>query len=123
MPLSFKERRKILKNANLLDLTPYHVYEAKTEENGLITVLVPKFTNKIAVKLILPRLKSTHFKIKLDEIGSQTWKLIDGNTSVLEISEKLTNIFGDRIQPVYERLGKYLTIMYMEGYISYNEIK
>ena len=123
MPLSFKERRKILKNANFLDLTPYHVYNANIDEKGIVTILVPKFTNKFAVKFILPRLKSSHFNIKLDELGSQTWKMVDGKTNVAGLAEKLINIFGEKIQPVYERLTKFLTIMYLEGYISYNEIK
>ncbi|MGE5682333.1 MAG: PqqD family protein, partial [Bacillota bacterium] len=93
------------------------------DERGIVTVLVPKFRNKIMARLILPRLKSTHFKIKLDEIGSETWRHIDGKKNVGQISKELTEIFGERIQPVYERITKFLTSLYLEGYISFNEIK
>lgn len=123
MPLNFKERRKILKNANYLELTPYHVFNAEIDEKGFVTVLVPKFRNKILAKLLLPRLKSSHFKIKLDEIGSETWKHIDGRKSVSVLSKEMTDVFGDKIQPVHERLTKFLTSLYLEGYISFNEIK
>ncbi|MCU7494560.1 MAG: PqqD family protein [Ignavibacteria bacterium] len=123
MPLSFKERKKILKEANYLELTPYRVYKEEIDEKGMVTVLVPKFTNRLAVKFLMPRLKSTHFKIKLDEIGSETWKQIDGSKNVHQIAETLTEIFGEKIQPVYDRLTRFLTRMYMEGYISFNEIK
>lgn len=123
MPLSFRERRKILKDANYLDLTPYHVFKSETDEKGLVTVLVPKFRNKLLAKLILPRLKSSHFKIKLDEIGSLAWQHIDGSKNVSKLSSELVDILGDKIQPVHERLPKFLTSLYLEGYISFNEIK
>ncbi|MGE5401948.1 MAG: PqqD family protein [Ignavibacteriales bacterium] len=123
MPLSFKERKKILKNANYLDLTPFHVYKDEVDEKGLVTVLVPKFTNRILAKFLMPRLKSSHFKIKLDEIGSETWKQIDGKKNVASIAGNLTAILGEKVQPVHERLTKFLTSLYMEGYISFNEIK
>ncbi|MGE5432719.1 MAG: PqqD family protein [Syntrophomonadaceae bacterium] len=123
MPLSFKERKKILKEANYLELTPYRVYREEVDENGIVTVLVPKFTNRLLAKYLLPRLKSTHFKIKLDEIGSATWMQIDGKKNVQQIADILDGIFGDKIQPVYERLTRFFTRMYMEGYISFNEIK
>ncbi|MDP4174305.1 MAG: PqqD family protein [Bacteroidota bacterium] len=123
MPLSFRERRKILKDANYLDLTPYHIFKSETDDKGLVTVLVPKFRNKLLAKLILPRLKSSHFKIKLDEIGSLAWQHIDGSKNVAMLSSELVDILGDKIQPVNERLPKFLTSLYLEGYISFNEIK
>lgn len=123
MPLTFKERKKILKEANYLELTPYRVYKEEIDEQGIVTVLVPKFTNRFLAKYLLPRLKSTHFKIKLDEIGSETWKQIDGKKNVEQIAEVLSGIFGDKIQPVHDRLTRFFTRMYMEGYISFNEIK
>lgn len=123
MPLSFKERKKILKEANYLELTPYRVYSEEIDEKGIVTVLVPKFTNRLLVKFLMPRLKSKYFKIKLDEIGSETWKKIDGSKSVGQIAEILSGIFGDKIQPVHDRLTRFFTRMYMEGYISFNEIK
>jgi len=123
MPLSFKERKKILKGANYLELTPFRVYKEEIDEKGMVTVLVPKFTNRLIAKILMPRLKSTHFKIKLDEIGSETWKQIDGLKTVQQIADSLAGIFGDKIHPVYDRLTRFFTRMYLEGYISFNEIK
>lgn len=123
MPLSRKERIKILRGANYLELTPFRVYKEEIDEHGLVTVLVPKFTNRLLVKFLMPRLKSTHFKIKLDEIGSETWKQIDGKKTVGQIAEVLSGTFGQKIEPVHDRLTRFFTRMYTEGYISFNEIK
>ncbi len=62
MSLSFNERKKILKSANTLDLTPIKIYSEEKNDDELVTVIIPKFKNKIAVKLISPKLKSDHFK-------------------------------------------------------------
>ncbi|MEI7812017.1 MAG: PqqD family protein [Ignavibacteria bacterium] len=123
MPLGFRQRRKVLINANYLDLTPYQIYKVETDEQGFVTVLVPKFTNKILVRFLASRLKFPHFKINLDEIGSESWKQIDGKREVREIIANLDKLFGERVQPVSERVTKFLTRLYMEGYISFNEIK
>lgn len=123
MPLSFKERRNILKNANYLDLTPYRICSEELDENGLVTVLPQKFTNKILAKLLLPRLKQKHFRIKLDELGSAVWLEIDGKKNVSQIAAVLDERFKEKIAPVYERLTKYMTSLYLQEYISFNEIK
>jgi len=123
MPVvNFFERRKILKNSNYLDLTPYKIYQAEIDENGIVTVLVPKFTNKIAEKTIMPFLKHKYFKIKLDEIGSEVWKSIDSKKNVEDISKKMLEHFGEKIQPVYERVTKFLSSLYLQGYISFIEL-
>lgn len=123
MPLSFKERRRILKNANYLELTPFRICNEETDENGLVTILSPKFKNRFAVKYIAPRLRQQFFRIKLDELGSAVWKEIDGTRNVRQLASVLQERFGERIAPVFERLPKYLTSLYLQDFISFNEIK
>ena len=59
MPLSFFERRKILKNVNYLNIVPYRIHKEEIDENGLVTVLIPKFKRKFANE-ILTRVGKPH---------------------------------------------------------------
>lgn len=121
MQLSFSERRKILKNANYLDLHPLKLHNEEIN-NNLVTVLIPKFKNKFIVEHIVPKLKSPEIKLKLDEFGSATWLLLDGSKDVRTISKILLEKFGDRIEPVNQRLTKYLTNLYEQRFITFKEI-
>ncbi len=122
MPKNFNERRRILKNSNYLDLTPTRTYEFEKSDNGTISILVPKFTNRFTVKFILPLAKSKVVKIKLDKFGSETWLLIDNRRTVNEIGKELVRIFGNEINPVEERLTRFLTTLYEQRLISFKEI-
>ncbi len=122
MPLSFFKRRKILKNSNYLDLTPYKLFGEEVAEDGLVNVLIPKFTNPVVVKYLAPRLKAPNIKIKLDEIGSAIWIQFDGKKKVGTIVKNMESKFGEKIKPVNERLTTFLTQLYMQKFISFKEI-
>ncbi|MEW6507891.1 MAG: PqqD family protein [Bacteroidota bacterium] len=121
MHLNFSKRRKILKNANYLDLHPFKLYGEEINEN-LVTVLIPKFKNKYFAKYIVPKLKSPVFKLNLDEIGSSAWLLLDGKKDVRSISKILLEKFGEKIEPVNQRLTKFLTNLYEQRLITFSEI-
>jgi len=122
MTLSFKERKKILKSVNTLDLTPLKLYSEEENQDELVTVIVPKFKNKVVVKLISPKLKSDHFKIKLDKFGSAVWLKINGKTKVDQIIKDLKKKFGDEIKEEHERTTKFIFQLYEQGFISFKEI-
>lgn len=118
-----KRKRNELSAINYLELTPTRSYEDMTEENGMLSILIPRFANKILVKLIVPMLKSPYVKVKLDEFGSEVWRQIDGKKNVQEIADILKMKFGEKIEPVGERLTNYLTQIHRYNFISFNEIK
>jgi hypothetical protein len=122
MELGFFERRKIFKSTSLLDLTPFRKIDHRLEEDGTVTLLYPKFRNKNVSKFMLGR-KTPYIHMKLDEIGTASWLLIDGKRNVKKISEELNNKFGEKIIPADERLGKFLSQLYNNKYISFNEIQ
>jgi hypothetical protein len=122
MAKSFKERKKILKSANALDLTPIKIYSEERNDNDMITVKVPKFRNKFAVKYISPKLKSDHFKIKLDRFGSAVWTNINGKTKVEKIIKDVKNKFGDELSEEEERITKFIFQLYSQGFISFKEL-
>ncbi|MFC2133775.1 PqqD family protein [Bacteroidota bacterium] len=122
MMLNFFERRKILKKANYFDLTPVRIYKEEMEENGLATIIIPKFTNKLAVKIFNKRIKSDVIKIKLDEVGTTAWLAMNGRNKVGDIAKIMVDKLGDKVQPVDERLPKFITHLYEQKYISFVEI-
>ena len=123
MSLSFYERRRILKKVNYMEITPFKIYDEEVDSNGRVTIIVPKFKKEFAINIIKQLGKPMNIRIKLDEFGSEVWQLLNGNRNVTAICKKLVEKFGDKIQPVEERLTKFLTNLYLQGYISFNEIK
>lgn len=96
------------KDINFLELIPIRNIKWEKQEKGLVVLLKPKFKNKLLVKYLLPRIKKPFFRIKLDEIGSYVWELCNEQNTVFEIGEKLKERFGEKIEPVYDRLILFL---------------
>lgn len=88
-----------------------------TDEDGKVTLEIENtgFFNKIAQKLFKkPKISYVH----LDETGSFIWPLLDGEMNIIELGEKVKEEFGEKAEPLYERLAKYIQILR-----SYNFIK
>ena len=104
---------------NLLDLVPERTAEHETDDAGLITVLMPRFRNRIMKRLFEPRNKSPYIKIKLDDIGSEVWLLCDGKRTVGEIAELAKEKFQERLEPRHERLGVFFRQLERARFIGY----
>ncbi|MBK9098902.1 MAG: PqqD family protein [bacterium] len=122
MELSFKERKKILKNSNTLDLTPFKLFSEEVDKEKQVTVIVPKFKNEFAKKLIVPRIKSADFRIKLEKFGSAVWMNLDGKKNVQEIIKIVSEKFGEELIQPEERVSKFIFQLYEQKLISFNEI-
>ena len=121
--MNFFQRRAVLKDLNYLEVRPIRNYNETVDENNLATVLIPKFKNRFAVKFVLPYMQHKFFKVKLDEFGSAAWLLIDKKRSVGEIATELVKQFGEKIQPVEERLTRFFTGIYEQRLITFLEIQ
>lgn len=111
------------KEHNYLELTPVRKHKHEPRDDGGINVLIPKFTSKFSEKYIQKHLRFPYIRANLDEFGSQTWLLIDGITNVELIGKELQEKYGEKIEPVYERLTKFLTEMNKYGFIYFKELK
>jgi len=98
---------------NLLELVPKQTVQW-VEEDGRIVLLKPK----TRFEFIRKRMTKRDYRIKLDDYGSLVWKNIDGTKSVEEIGKILRDSFGDAVEPVYDRLGEFLSIMEENGLIK-----
>lgn len=108
---------------NLLDLIPVRNINWEKKEDGLIILLKPKFKHPFFKKYILPYLKKPYYKIKLDAVGSFTWELCDGSLTVKELAKNLGYKFGDKVEPLYDRLSLFLQNLEKNRFIRYKGIK
>lgn len=80
------------------------------ENKGVWNTIFQKILKK-------PRISFVH----LDEMGSFVWPLLDGEKTILEIGKAVENRFGDKANPLYERLVKYFEILESYHFIYYNK--
>ncbi len=90
-----------------------------TDVDGIVTINIENkgIFNKLAQKF-LKKPKTSY--VHLDEFGSSVWQLIDGQRNIIEIGELFLEMFGDRANPLYERLAKYFQILDSYGFIKWN---
>lgn len=108
---------------NILDLIPVRndkIGWKKAEDNMVVLEIENKgFFNFLAQKLFKkPRVSFVH----LDENGSFIWPLLDGQTNVFAIGEKVKERFGEKAEPLYERLAKFLKILESYDFISFKRL-
>ncbi len=123
--MNFFERRRFFKKANLFDLTPVRLHEHEEEESGKVVILVKKFKNDRFSNFALGR-RSPVIRIRLDEIGSEVWKAIDGVSNVATLFDLLNKRWIDipeKTRGLDKRLAGFLSIMYDNRYISFREIE
>jgi len=107
---------------NLLDLVPESNIHWKKNEEGLIILQRPKFRHPLLVKYILPRMKRPHYNVILDAMGSFIFEQCDGKITVRELGEKLKEKFGEKIEPLFDRLSLFLQHLERHRFIKYQGI-
>ena len=64
------------------------------EEEGLVTVLVPKFTSRFARRWFVPLLAKPDLRVHLDAVGTFVWRQCDGSASLRQIAGRVAERFG-----------------------------
>lgn len=80
------------------------------DAQGIVTLDIENtgVMNRMAQKLFhKPRITHIH----LDEIGSFVWPLLDGERDIIALGTLVQEQFGDKAEPLYERLAKYFQIL------------
>lgn len=97
-------------------------YEWKEKEDGKVCIIVEwkGFYNKIAQKVFHKPKKS---EIAMDDLGSFVWKQLDGERDLYQVSQLVKAEFGEKAEPVYERLIKFVEIMRDNKYVLLKEGK
>jgi len=104
-------------------LIPKRTMDWETDPaTNFVIIKKPKFKNPIIVKYLLPRLKRPDYSVKLDEVGSFVWNIIDGKLSFGEISKKMSKEFGESIEPVNDRLGQFINSLRQYNFITFKNL-
>lgn len=102
------------------ELRPRRLRPHESRGEDLVSVLVPRFHRRWLVRLA-ERLGLTERRVNLDAQGSLVWTLCDGAHSVEEIGRALADRFGDAVNPVEERLPRFLSQLAQHEMIALEE--
>lgn len=105
-----RDDKKNNKETNLLELVPVRLSEWKDNDQGLVTLILPKFKSKIG-KVFASMFKNPMYEVKLDAVGAFLWRECDGKNNIYEISQDMVKEFGDEIEPVYERIKIFINML------------
>ncbi len=106
---------------NYLDKKPLRNPEIEwtTDTKGIITLEIKnKGVFKRITQILLKKPKISY--IHLDEMGSFIWPLIDGEKDITALGELVKEHFGEKAEPLYERLAKYIQILASYGFVKFN---
>ena len=106
------------KDNNLLDYVPLIAQQIQRSENEdtIVTVDVVNkgMFNRIA-QVCFGRPKVSH--IALEEFGSFIWKQIDGKHTIYDIAMLVQEQFGEKAEPLYDRLLAYFRTLQGHGFV------
>ncbi len=113
-------KNKTVVPENYLDKIPRHTPQLNwsNDESGFVTLEQENrgIINKIAQALIKkPKVSFIH----LDELGSFIWLAVDGEKNVYHIGKEVSEHFGEKAEPLYERLTKYFDILKSYGFVEF----
>ena len=114
------KKKQVIK-ANYLDKKPKakDTLVWKTGDDGIVTLEIEnKGVFNRVFQFLLKKPKITY--IRLDEMGSFVFPIMDGEKTITEIGVLVKEHFGEKAEPLYERLAKYFQILESYGFITFN---
>jgi len=62
-----------------------------------------------------------NFHIRLDEYGTQVWLQMDGERTVEDIANRLGELYGEKVEPLHDRLEEFLHNMECNRLLKFSE--
>ena len=113
-------RKNKSKAENYLDKKPLRRSGLNwTVENDIVTLEIENkgVMNRIFQKLLKkPKISYIH----LDEMGSFIWPVLDGEKTVFDLGLSVKENFGEKAEPLYDRLCQYIRILESYNFIEFN---
>ena len=99
-------------------MRPEHIAWS-ADEDGIVTLDIENkgFFNRLA-QLLFKKPKVSH--IHLDKMGSFIWPLMDGDKDIVKIGEIVKEHFGEKAEPLYERLATFFKILDSYSFVTWN---
>ncbi|GAA0736399.1 PqqD family protein [Clostridium oceanicum] len=103
---------------NVLLMTPKRRKNIEWEKNDEIITLIIK--REKVIDTIMNKMFKTPktIRIELDNIGSFVWENCDGEKNVNDISKTMKSHFGNKVDPVIERLVTYIRTLKNNKFIE-----
>lgn len=120
--LGLKENARFMakQKDNYLDYVPKHnsLFECRENKKGHVEVKVHNkgIFNRIA-QLIARKPRYSY--IELDDFGTFVWHSIDGVRSIYDIGQLVKEHFGDKAEPLYERLCYFIKLLHKNQFVVY----
>ena len=100
-------------------IVPQRAFDWELQADERVVIFVPKFRHPVLQRYLLPLLKKPLFRIQLDALGSMFWTLTDGSRTLEEIKLLMHSKFGEQLEPVDERFGKFVRQLYAANLIKF----
>lgn len=105
-------KKKEVISVNYLEKIPFPVQNIAwhTDKKGFVTLDIENkgLFNRVAQRFFhKPKISQIH----LDETGSFLWSRMDGKKDIIALSKELKEEFGEKAEPLYERLAKFFQIL------------
>jgi hypothetical protein len=104
---------------NLLDMVPVRHFTHQLNDDRVV-VLIPKYRSRW-LGWLQKRLKRPYYRLRLDDVGSMVWLSCDGEKTVADIGDLLQKHFGQKVEPVWDRLGLFVQQMRKGRLIGWKE--
>ncbi|MBE5852111.1 MAG: PqqD family protein [Lachnospiraceae bacterium] len=113
------------KTENFLDYVPKRnsLFGWDKNDKGNVEIIIYNkgLFNRIA-QLVFRKPKKS--RIELEDMGTFIWETMDGEMTVYEIGQRVKEQFGEKAEPLYERLSTYIKILHENKFVVYmNKIK
>ena len=89
------------------DLVPRRACEWRDDEDR-VALMVPRMGRGRLGRGLSRLLRSRPYQVHLDDVGSFVWRRCDGSATVAEIAGAMHDAFGEKIEPVEDRLVSFL---------------
>lgn len=116
-----KKQTKKDQEVNLLTLKPRRLRQSETDQEGNEVILIPRFGKHRLGRWLKSRTKQPYHRLSLDQLGTFAWQRFDGQTEVATIADSLRQQFGEKVEPIYDRLGLFIKQLLRAKMITLNE--
>ncbi len=96
-----------------------HRHRRPPKSPGSVSILVPRFRGRLGRGFCRVVGVAQGIRVNLDSYGTFVWLCMDGRTTVREIGAQLREEFGEGVEPLYERLAHFLSLLERNGLITY----
>lgn len=117
-----KKQSKQTAQENFLDFVPVFskLNSWEANENDIVTIhMVHRGPMAWVAQKMMGAPKEA--RIKLDELGSFVVRHIDGQRTIKEVADLVGAEFGEKAEPLYERLAEYMQTLHNNGFIYYKD--